>query len=82
MPVGKILKNGYLPPADWAGGVGPGTSRSSSGREVPRGPLREFFICEEVPAGASGGIPPIQRAGYCPKGHPARWSGGKSPPAI
>jgi hypothetical protein len=82
VPVGKFLKNGYLPPADWAGGVGPGTSRPSSGRDVPRGPLREFFICEEVPAGAGGGIPPIQSAGCCPEGHPALWSGGMSPPRL
>jgi hypothetical protein len=82
MPVGKILKNSYLPPADWAGGVGPRTSRPSSGREVPRGPLREFFICEEVPAGVGGGIPPIQRAGCCPEGHPALWSGGMPSPRL
>jgi hypothetical protein len=72
VPVGKILKNGYLLPTDWAGDVGPGTSRPSNGRDVPRGPLREFLICEKVPAGAGGGIPPIQRAGCCPEGHPGR----------
>jgi hypothetical protein len=38
---GKNSENRYLPPVDRAGGVGPGTSRPSSGREVPRGPLRK-----------------------------------------
>jgi hypothetical protein len=37
VPVGNILKNGYLPPADRAGGVGPGTSHPSSGQEAPEG---------------------------------------------
>jgi hypothetical protein len=48
VPVGKNWKNRYLLPVDRAGGVGPGTSRPSSGREVPkifpgpsRGSLRE-----------------------------------------
>jgi hypothetical protein len=82
VPVGKILKNGYLLPADWAGGVGPGTSRPSSGRDVLRETLHEFFICEEVPAGAGGDIRPIQRAGCCPEGHPALWSGGMSPSPL
>jgi hypothetical protein len=42
-PDRKKSKNGCLPPADRVGGVGPGTSRPSSGREVPkifRGPSR------------------------------------------
>jgi hypothetical protein len=36
VPGGKNWKNRYLPPVDRAGGVGPGTSRPSSGREVPK----------------------------------------------
>jgi hypothetical protein len=47
--VGKNLKNGCLPPNHRAGGVGPGTSRPTRGRDAqkafcrppPRGPLRE-----------------------------------------
>jgi hypothetical protein len=70
VPVGNILKNGYS------------ASRPPSGREVPRGSLREFFIYEEVPAGPCGGIPPNQRAGCCPEGHPALWSGGRPPGYI
>jgi hypothetical protein len=34
--VGNNLKNGCLPPVDRAGGVGPGTSRPSRGRDVPK----------------------------------------------
>jgi hypothetical protein len=48
VPIHKCLKNGYLPPDQRTDGVGPGTSCSSNGREVPklfpdpsREPLRE-----------------------------------------
>jgi hypothetical protein len=48
VPIRKISENGYLPPDQRAGGMGPGTSRPLDGREVPklfpdpsRGPLRE-----------------------------------------
>jgi hypothetical protein len=70
VPVVKNWKNGYLPPVDWAGGMGPGTSRPSSGRDVPKifpgpsqEPLKKFLIREELP---EAGIPPGQWAGGAP----------------
>jgi hypothetical protein len=36
VPDTKNSKNGYFPPVDRAGGMGPGTSRPSNGREVPK----------------------------------------------
>jgi hypothetical protein len=75
VPVGNILENGTSRPL-----IGQeATSRPHSGREVPRGTLREFLICEEVPVGPCRGIPPNHRAGCCPEGHPALWSGGRAP---
>jgi hypothetical protein len=65
-------RNGYLPPVDRAGGVGPETSRPSNGREVPLSYSRR---------GSCGGVPSIQRAGGAPRGiPPVRLAGG--PPAI
>jgi hypothetical protein len=59
VPVGKILKNGYLPPADWAGGVGPGTSRPSSEQDIPRGPLTNFLFAKRSLPGQAGASRPL-----------------------
>jgi hypothetical protein len=50
------FENGYLPPIDRAGGVGPETSRLSSGREVSkllRGPSSGPFLIREEASEAS-----------------------------
>jgi hypothetical protein len=36
VPIRKFSKNGYFPPDQRAGGVGPETSRPFNGREVPK----------------------------------------------
>jgi hypothetical protein len=61
--VRKNLKNGCLPPDHRAGGVGPGTSRPTRGRDaskafcrpLPRAPsrIRKFLIREGVPEAAT-----------------------------
>jgi hypothetical protein len=63
-PVGNNLKNGYLPPVDRAGNRGAG-DLPPIGREVPEGLLANKKV--------------ILFAKRSLWGHPARWSGGRSP---
>jgi hypothetical protein len=78
--VGKILKNGYIPPADWAGGVGPGTSPYPVGGRFPEGLFANFLFAKRSQPGQAGasrpskgrdvvlrGIPPFGRAGCPPR---------------
>jgi hypothetical protein len=71
VPVGKNSKNRYLPPVDRTGGVGPGISRLSSGREVPEAPPEGLFANKKYFLFAKR-----------PLRHPARPVGGMHPPAY
>jgi hypothetical protein len=75
--VEKNLKNGCLPPDHRAGGVGPGISRPTSGRDAqkafsrpPQGPFanKKFFLfakgsLREHPARPMGGRHPARPVG-------------------
>jgi hypothetical protein len=72
VPDRKIWKNGYLPPVDRAGGVGPGTSRPSNGREVPKlsaDPPEGLFANKKLFLFVKRSLR-----------HPARLLGGRFPP--
>jgi hypothetical protein len=75
VPIGKKSKNGYLLSVDRAGGVGPGTSRPTSGREVPKLIPEGLFANKKLFLFVKSSLTRL-------RGRPAHPTGGRSPRDI